>query len=304
MTQSFVYVAAALMLLLSSGFAIASPAQKKMATRSYKRLFRNYGDFQRQVPKVKSLGQNGLARNTLVREKMSRIVPSQSEYGRSLIEANVLRQKRKAVNNQKTALEWVEARAIGAAIPAVLSPNHSILVLDSHHGILTNIELLKDSDHDPHLMFKVLNDFRDASEKEFIHGVFGSESVGGMGKGQYQRKFKGQPLADRVQTLPKSFSGMLDNPHRSLVGGALSTFGVQADNLKDYVEFKLINHMLDLDLIPKTDFRFVEQNIRLYANVIYTEPVLSYLRTMLRKTEKRAVFERQLLNATRQLQSP
>ena len=67
-----------------------------------------------------------------------------------------------------------------------------------------------------------------------------------------------------------------------------------------YVEFKIIDKMLDLDVVPETDLRFNVFNIHAYAKVIYQGKLSEFLKTTLRKEEKRGEFEDQIKRANLQ----
>ena len=292
-------------LVFLSGVATAGRSKKDVKveplTRNYQNSrYKSYEHFLNEVPSVNSLKRESapLARRTEVREKFSRIRPTQSEYGLTLIDANVERQSRKAKGRRLSKLELVKERAKAYAVPAVLDHIGRVYVLDSHHGLWTNLRLLEESKGDPFILLKILKDFRGKTKDDFVHGVFGPASKGGLAKGQYLRELKDATLMEKFNSLPPTFKEMKDNPHRSLVGAALSNYSVQADNLKDYVEFMIIDKMLDLGLVPSTNLRFNKFNIFNYANVIYREPMFQFMKTTLRKEEKRSEFEEQLLKAT------
>ena len=269
-------------------------------TRDYRNSrFKNIEHFHSVVPAVSKLTAESapLSRRFEVREKFSLIKPTQSEFGRLLVEANVSRQAKRANDQGMTKHELVLGRGSGYAVPAVLDHLGQVYVLDSHHGIWTNLILLEESKEDPYILLKILKDFRGQSLEAFIGGVFGPASEGGLEKGQYVRELRNASLLEKFKSLPTSFADMKDNPHRSLVGAALSNYGVQADNLKDYVEFTIIDELLDLDLIPNTNLLFNKFNIHAYAKVIYQGQMFDFMQTTLRKENKRTDFEAQLKKA-------
>ena len=232
----------------------------------------------------------------------SKIAPTQTEYGALAVDNKfnkwVVEAKAQGISLPKytdTVLRGVFATA---KIPVVIAPDGVVRTLDGHHKLSALVRVQKITGVSVPVNVDVIKDYSGYSETRYANHF-----VNKLGKG-YFGDSPSESAVEKLRSLPRSLSGMRDNPMRSVIGLVFDRAGLEGSWFKDYVQFDLAALLKTSGRLPKAPNGAASnpKYLDAVAKVIFGEPRFTkYLQQQLKPQHIKSanlVFGREVRKAS------
>ena len=180
--------------------------------------------------------------------KPDKFRPTQEYVGKALVEQLVDEWRQDAASRKQTLKKYAKDVLVPEfaklKIPTVLDPSGKIRNTDGHHRISALIEVEKETGVEIPIGTKVVADYTGKSEKKFAKSF-----IKRWGGDQFSPAVKDESAVKQMASLPKTFTGLRNDPMRSVVGEAFRLNGLEGVKFEDFVEFKLARQLEKRGLI-------------------------------------------------------